>query len=938
MKRRRVVVLPAIRPLAVLLLLVLLAGALFPIAAHAAEGRACETEPTDEEITYGDLITCSVSPLGDSDVFRFQGTTGEQIIITATRPSGNVSPCIDLYPPSGGATPFATACNGTSITFTVQATLNETGLWTINIHDGGAPNAGPYTFVLDRLAPASPAAEPVEYGKTITGEINPLGDADLFIIGGGLGSTIAIQTAQTDGGVQPCIAVYDPDGVLVASDCHTSGNTFAITATIAKAGAHTVHIADRGNNDVGTFSLTLQCLAGDCPDLHTLTITAGPAGTPNPVKSASVAALDVTVVDSFSHALTYAWTAACPAALASNGAFSDASDKDPTWTAPENLTGVDQICTIQVTVDDGHGLTKIASYEQTVFPKLPPDITVTPLTLSFGDVPVGTTSAPQTVTVKNDGRTDDLVINTITITTGAASLFQKTADGCSNTTLQPGQSCTVSVTLSPLSTGVKSSKLSIPSNDPDENPVLVTLTGKGTSGAGLAPDIAVSPPALDFGNITVNATSPAQVITVQNEAAATANLTIKTITISTQQFQRTVDGCTNVTLVPGASCTISVVFKPTSTGAKSATLSIPSNDPDASENPVKVALAGTGTTGGGGGGVPDITVTPATLDFGSVTVNTVSAPQQVTVQNDGTADLLVKNITFTGTAFQKSSDLCSNTTLVPGGSCTLSIAFKPGSTGEKTSTLSIPSNDPDASENPAKVALKGTGVTGGGGGGAPDITVTPPTLEFGDVAVNTVSAPQTITIQNDGTADLLVKTITFTGTAFQKSSDACSNTTLVPGASCTVSMAFKPATTGAKASTLSIPSNDPDAGENPAKVALSGTGVASSGPPPDITVTPLTLDFGSVAVHGTSAPQTITISNDGAGDLLIKNISRTGTAFQITSDPCSNTTVAPGGSCAVSVTFTPGSTGAKTSTLSIPSNDPDSSENPAKVKLSGQGI
>src|SRR5215510_8455055 len=125
MKRRDVIAHSTGSRLAILFL-ALLAGALLPVAAHAAvEGRACETEPTDEEITYGDLITCSISPLGDSDVFRFQGTIGEQIIITATRPSGNVSPCIDLFPPSGGATPFATACNGTSITFTVQATLNE---------------------------------------------------------------------------------------------------------------------------------------------------------------------------------------------------------------------------------------------------------------------------------------------------------------------------------------------------------------------------------------------------------------------------------------------------------------------------------------------------------------------------------------------------------------------------------------------------------------------------------------------------------------------------------------------------------------------------------------------------------------------------------------------------------------------------------------------
>src|SRR5262249_4274021 len=161
-------------------------------------------------------------------------------------------------------------------------------------------------------------------------------------IGGGLGSTISIQTAPLAAGVQPCLALYDPDGLLVASDCHTVGNTFAITTTLEKAGTHTIHVADRGNNDSGTFSLTLQCISGSCPDLHTLTITAGPAGTPNPVRSASIATLSVTAVDSFDHPLTYAWTASCPAALPSSGAFSNASDQNPTWTAPANPSGVEQ--------------------------------------------------------------------------------------------------------------------------------------------------------------------------------------------------------------------------------------------------------------------------------------------------------------------------------------------------------------------------------------------------------------------------------------------------------------------------------------------------------------------------------------------------------------------------------------------------------------------
>ena len=192
--------------------------------------------------------------------------------------------------------------------------------------------------------------------------------------------------------------------------------------------------------------------------------------------------------------------------------------------------------------------------------------------------------------------------------------------------------------------------------------------------------------------------------------ATGGDLIIGTITLTGTQYDM-VDGCSNTTLPPGQSCTVSVVFKPTSTGLKSSTLSIPSNDPDASENPAKVALTGTGTSGGGGGWDPDITVTPAALDFGSTAVGVPSLPQAVTIQNDGTGDLILRAITLTGTQFQKplALDGCANTTLTPGQSCTVSVVFKPTTAGAKTSKLSIQSNDPNPFENPARVDLIGSG-------------------------------------------------------------------------------------------------------------------------------------------------------------------------------------------------------------------------------------
>ena len=94
---------------------------------------------------------------------------------------------------------------------------------------------------------------------------------------------------------------------------------------------------------------------------------------------------------------------------------------------------------------------------------------------------------------------------------------------------------------------------------------------------------------------------------------------------------------------------------------------------------------------------------------------------------------------------------------------------------------------------------------------------------------------------------------------------------------------------------------------------------------PDISISPISHNFGSVNIGSTST-QTFTVTNIGNGDLGVGSLSITGTdasEFEIQSDNCSEQTIAPSGNCTVDVLFSPVSEGAKSATLSIPSNDPD---------------
>jgi len=116
----------------------------------------------------------------------------------------------------------------------------------------------------------------------------------------------------------------------------------------------------------------------------------------------------------------------------------------------------------------------------------------------------------------------------------------------------------------------------------------------------------------------------------------------------------------------------------------------------------------------------------------------------------------------------------------------------------------------------------------------PDMTVTPPSHDYGNVVVSGPGATQTFTVRNDGTAELNVNSMTLVGAnPNQFTIDSGGGTfTLTPGQSRAIVIRFNPSTTGLKNAMVRIASNDPD--ESTVDVNLMGTGVDS--PPPGLTL------------------------------------------------------------------------------------------------------
>ena len=105
--------------------------------------------------------------------------------------------------------------------------------------------------------------------------------------------------------------------------------------------------------------------------------------------------------------------------------------------------------------------------------------------------------------------------------------------------------------------------------------------------------------------------------------------------------------------------------------------------------------------------------------------------------------------------------------------------------------------------------------------------------------------------------------------------------------------------------------------------------------PPAITATPNPVAFGSVAV-GSSSIIAIQVKNTGGGTLQLGSIGSPSAPFSIYSDGCSAMALVPSSSCSVQVKFAPTTVGAKSATLTIPSNDPVTPT--VSVSLTGTGV
>ena len=573
----------------------------------------------------------------------------------------------------------------------------------------------------------------------------------------------------------------------------------------------------------------------------------------------------------------------------------------------------------------------------------------------FGNVIQGNNSGNIGFFIENTGGSTLTLSTTprIAITGADASDFTLVTDA--PTTVLAGATVNFTLLLTPSSIGTKNAIITIAHDGLTDNPYIINLTGTSIS-----PEINVAQGgtnianagSYDFGSILQTQSSGDVTFDIENLGTSTLNISgatkVSITGANASDFNLITDAAG--TIATSGTTNFVIRFSPTGTGARTATVTITSDDLD--ESPYTITLNGTGIT-------PEMDIDQAgtaiadgsgSHDFGNVLQGESSSDITFTINNTGTGILDLSGATRVNISGAAAGDytLVSDapSSIAASGSAPFQIRFSPSTTGARNATVTI--NNSDLDEDPYTFDLTGNGVVSEiqVAQGATPLLDGAGNYNFGSVLQGENSSDITFTINNSGSGDLK-----FTGTPivnisginaadFTVVTDATSP--IAAGTNGTFILRFSPSGTGLRQATITLTNNDLDEGTYTFDV--QGTGIVSeiaiaqgASPIPNTTGS---HNFGSVLQGQSSSDINFTIENTGTGELKISGATKVnigganpGDFILVTDAPA---TIASGGNANFTIRFTPTTTGVRLATVTINNNDLD--EGTYTFNLSGNGI
>ena len=382
----------------------------------------------------------------------------------------------------------------------------------------------------------------------------------------------------------------------------------------------------------------------------------------------------------------------------------------------------------------------------------------------------------------------------------------------------------------------------------------LAISGSPTLNAS-GPVAQLFPTSADLGPVTIGKASATKIMSLVNTGDQL--LAVNGIAISGGNAGDFAQSNTcGPTLAPNANCSISVLFTPSAAGPEQATLQITDN---AAASPQSAVLSGTGIAT-----ASSVTLSPGSLDFGTVMEGASVAAKTIQVTNSGTRVLHISAVALSGSnpGDFSQSNTCVASPVAVQASCAITVNFTPQAGGQRTASIVLTD---DAANSPQSVALSGTAIAT-----TPSVTLMPGSLNFGTIAEGVNAPAKTILLTNSGTRVLHISAGALSGSNpgdFSQSNTCVGNPVAVQG-NCSITVNFAPQSEGQRSASILVTD---DAVSSPQSIALSGDlaspfqlGAAPAGSTSATVSAGVTANYALQLMPGPGYTGTVSISCSGA--------------------------------------------------------------------------
>ena len=683
---------------------------------------------------------------------------------------------------SGAVVVLPDSFGTTSIPHTALAVGKEGNVYLLNRSNLGGfkQGTGQGDAVVQRLGPyggvwGRPAVWPGDGGYAYVTTVNML---DVYKSGqtsGGVPSLTHVATSSDAFGFGSGPVVVTSDGtisgsalvwVIWAANRHGDGGQLRVynavpsggtlnmikewsigsasNYTTPGVGGGRVYVGTRGGKVLAFGSPVSQPLSGSGlsfptttigqSSTKTLTLTAnGPVTVNSPISSTSS---QFTVGTS---------TPALPATLHQGDTFSVPVTFTPTDTGPAGGE-------IDISTSAGGESFSVSGTGQ----QAPPKLTASEPVLSFPGTVVGG-HATQSIQFTNAGA-QPLTINTVKL---PSAPFSSSDAPAPNTTIAPGGSITVDVDFDPTTSGTFSDAIELDSNGGN---VSVGLSATAaTSG-----QLQISPISTDYGDVVVGDTV-SKSFTVTNVGGTTVTVT-KSKPPFGGEFSNTTSLDEGSSIQPGETVTESVTFTPATTGSASGNWQINGND-----------ATGLHTVQFSGNGIP-----PMNGNGLSFPTTTAGQSSQQTLSLTANKDLTVQSAASTDGRFTLGTTSPTiAASLAKGATISIPVTFSPTGAGAESAQVNV-----TTSAGSQSFSVSGTSQLA-----PPKLSVDHSSISFAGVVARG-HGTKTVKYTNTGGQAVTISAVHAPNAPFSLTGAPAVNSTILPGGSVTLTIAFDPKAAG----------------------------------------------------------------------------------------------------------------------------------------------